>query len=149
MDATLQALGDILVKSIPTFLLLLFLHFYLKKVFFQPMERVLTERDAATKGAREKAESLFGRADSLAKEHAAAIRKARAEVYQKNEQARADLRNSQSESLQTIRAQVREQVAASRKDIEAQAAAALVTLKLDAESVAAQIAQRILSPGAA
>lgn len=51
MDATLQALGDLLVKAIPTVLFFIGLTFYLKKVYFQPMARIFEERRKETEGA--------------------------------------------------------------------------------------------------
>src|ERR1039457_7455677 len=44
MDATLHALGGILLKAVPTFRLVLALHFYLKSIFFKPLEKVLGQR---------------------------------------------------------------------------------------------------------
>ena len=52
MDATLHALGEILLKAVPTVLLVVVLHFYLKYVFFKPLKKVLEERYNATEGAR-------------------------------------------------------------------------------------------------
>ena len=43
MDATLLALGGILLKAVPTFLLVILLNFYLKAMFFKPLEKVLRE----------------------------------------------------------------------------------------------------------
>ena len=57
MDATLHDLGAILLKAVPTFILLLLLHFYLKAVFFKPLQAVLEKRREATEGARAAAEA--------------------------------------------------------------------------------------------
>ena len=42
--------------------LLLFVHFYLKSVFFRPMADVLAKRRAATDGVRESADALRAKA---------------------------------------------------------------------------------------
>ncbi len=55
MEATLAALGGILLKAIPTLLIVLLLHFYLKATFFKPLEKVLHERYNATEGSRKMA----------------------------------------------------------------------------------------------
>ena len=52
MDAMLHALGGILLRAVPTFLLVILLHFYLKSIFFKPLEKVLHKRYEATEGAR-------------------------------------------------------------------------------------------------
>ena len=44
MEATLRALSGILLHAIPTFLLVIFLHFYLKYMFFKPLGKVLQAR---------------------------------------------------------------------------------------------------------
>src|ERR1039458_4228031 len=56
MDAMLHALGGILLRAVPTFLLVILLHFYLKSIFFKPLEKVLDQRYEATEGARKLAE---------------------------------------------------------------------------------------------
>jgi F-type H+-transporting ATPase subunit b len=48
MDAILNALGGLLLKALPTFFLVLLLHFYLKLVFYRPLEKVLSARHQAT-----------------------------------------------------------------------------------------------------
>ena len=86
MDATLRALGEILLNAVPTFLLVVLLHFYLKKVFFQPMEKVLRQRFEATEGARKLADQSLVRASARVAEYEAAIRAARSEIYQAQEE---------------------------------------------------------------
>ena len=87
MEATLHALGEIVLKGLPTFFLLILLHFYLKRTFFAPLEKVLAERYEATTGARKQAESAMARAEAKAKEYEEAIRNARTEVYKDNDGA--------------------------------------------------------------
>src|ERR1700691_1437351 len=103
MDDTLRALGEILLKAVPTFLLVVFLHFYLKKMFFQPMERVLRERFEATEGARKLAEQALARAAARTAEYEAAIRAARSEIYQGQEQFYKQLQESQSAQIAAAR----------------------------------------------
>ena len=58
----LQALGGTLLNAVPTFILVVLLHFYLKSLFFKPLGKVLHERYEATAGARLAAEKSMGRA---------------------------------------------------------------------------------------
>ena len=53
MEETLRALGGILLKAVPTFILVILLHFYLKFIFFKPLQRVLRLRYEATEGREE------------------------------------------------------------------------------------------------
>ena len=88
MDATLHDLGGILLKAIPTLFLLLIVHLYLKWMFFGPMREVLDKRRASTEGARKSAEALLAKASEKAATLEAALRKARDEIYQEQEEAR-------------------------------------------------------------
>ena len=45
MDQTLHALGVLFLKALPTFILVLLLHFYLKRMFFGPLQRALKARE--------------------------------------------------------------------------------------------------------
>ena len=103
MDDTLHALGEILLKAVPTFLLVVLLHFYLKKIFFQPMEKVLHQRFEATEGARKLAEQSLARASARTAEYEAAIRAARSEVYQAQEQLYRQLQESEAAQLAAAR----------------------------------------------
>jgi len=47
---------------VPTFLLVIFLHFYLKSMFFNPLEKVLKQRYEATEGSRKLAAESLERA---------------------------------------------------------------------------------------
>ena len=78
MEATLHALGGILLRAVPTFLLVLLLNFYLKSAFFKPLQKIFDERYRVTEGARKLAEQSMERAAAKAAEYEAAMRAARA-----------------------------------------------------------------------
>src|SRR5215470_18917803 len=88
MDATLNALGGILLNAVPTFILFFFLLFYLKAVFFKPLEKVLHERDEATTGARKRAEESLAKAEKKAAEYEEALKAARNDLYREQEEMR-------------------------------------------------------------
>ena len=81
MDATLHDLGGILLKAIPTLILLLIVHLYLKRMFFGPMRDVLAKRQEATEGAQKSAEMLLAKASEKAEAIEVSLRKAREEIY--------------------------------------------------------------------
>src|SRR5260370_36759350 len=82
MDDTLRALGEILLKAVPPFFLVLLLYAYLTLVFFRPLEKVLQKRYEANEGARKLAEEAVARAAAKMAEYEAAMRAARGEIYQ-------------------------------------------------------------------
>ena len=73
MDAILRDLSGILLRAVPTFLLVIFLHFYLKSVFFGPMQQVLRKRYEATEGARKLADESLARAAQKTAEYSTNI----------------------------------------------------------------------------
>lgn len=144
MDQTLKALGGILLNALPTLFLVLLLHFYLKRVFFQPLERVLQQREKATEGARQAAEVSLTLAGQKAAEYEAALREARSAIYKEQEQLRRSLRDDQSAAVKDARAKAGALVEGARAQLAADVATARATLESESESLAEQIAERIL-----
>src|SRR6185369_14484027 len=103
MQETFQQLADILLKAVPTFILLVLLHFYLKYIFFKPMEKVLHERYLATEGARKVAQESLERAAAKTAQYEAAIRAARNEIYQAEERLQKQLQEKETGELQAAR----------------------------------------------
>ena len=149
MDDTLRALGGILLKAVPTFLLVVLLHFYLKKIFFQPMEKVLRKRFDVTEGARKLADQSLARASARTAEYEAAIRAARSEVYQAQDKLNKQLQESHAAQIaaarQVAEAGVREAKAQLARDVEE----AKLNLGRDSETLANEIAESILRGNAA
>ncbi len=149
MDSTLQALGGILLRAVPTFLFVVFLHFYLKGIFFKPLERVRRKRYEATEGARKRAQESMERAAARTAEYEAALRTAKAAVYQAQEKLHRELLEKQAAELEAGRrradATVEEARAALAQDVEA----AKAGLARESELLANQIAESILGRRAA
>ena len=149
MDATLHALGEILLKSIPTFLLVIFLNFYLKAVFFKPMDKVLGKRYEATEGAKKLAEQSLARAAARTAEYEAAMRSARAEVYQAQEKLHRESEERRTAELAAARQRVEQVVEQAKADLERDMASAKAGLAVESETLANQIAESILRRSAA
>ncbi len=73
MEQTLHALGEILLKAVPTFVLVLLLYTYLSRMFFRPLEKVLQKRYEVTEGARKLADESLAKAAAKTEEYEAAI----------------------------------------------------------------------------
>lgn len=149
MDATLLALGGILLKALPTFILVLLLNFYLKAMFFKPLEKVLRERYEATEGARKLAAESIARAAARTAEYEAAIRAARAEVYQAQDQVHTQLEERRAAELADARHRSEAAVRQAKAQLAADVEDAKRSLALDAESLSSQIADAILARRAA
>lgn len=133
------------MKSIPTIVLVLILHFYLKKMLFGPLDRVLAERDAATTGARKAAEESLARADRRAAEYETAIRDARADVYREQEQIRLQLIADQDARMKEARSRVDTMIAEAKTRIHGEVETARKSLEGSSGVLADQITDSILA----
>jgi len=149
MDAILQQLGELLLKAVPTFLLVVFLHFYLKAIFFKPLEKVLHRRYEATEGARKVAEQSLERAAAKTAEYEAAMRAARSEVYQAQEKLHAELQAAEAGQLLEARRRAEDAVKQARAELAKDVAVAKASLAEQSDSLANQIAETILRRSAA
>jgi F-type H+-transporting ATPase subunit b len=144
MDETLHALGGILLKAVPTFLLVILLHFFLKYSFFRPLERVLKARFEATEGARQRAAETVARAEEKSKEYEAAMRAARAEIYQAQEQLHQRLEEERKSEVHVARAGAEEAIRQAKVLLAADVAQAKKELEQQSEMLAGQIADVVL-----
>ena len=144
MDATLHALGQVLLQGLPTFFLVIFLHFYLKAMFFKPLEKVLHARKEATEGARKQAAESLERAATKAEAYEESIRTARSEIYQEQEILRRKWRDEQTAQLSDARKQSEVLVKTTKAQINVQAREARETLASNSQALAAQITESIL-----
>lgn len=144
MESTLQGLGQLLLKAIPTIFLLLVVHFYLKSMFFRPMADVLAKRRAATEGQREAAEAMRAKAAEQIKSIEEQLRQAREAIYQEQEEARKGWIGDQATQLEEARKQARELVHQSDELLKAESVTAKGQLGATADTLADEIAQMLL-----
>jgi F-type H+-transporting ATPase subunit b len=149
MDETLRQLGGILLRALPTFFLVVFLHFYLKHTFFKPLKKVLRERYDATEGARKLAEASLQKASRKAAEYEAALRSARGEIYKELEQMRRGLQDERAAAVRAARTEAEAAVAKAKVELGAEAENLKQNLQADSEALANQIVDKILGGRAA
>lgn len=149
MDVILQQLGQLLLKAVPTFLLVILLNFYLKSMFFKPLEKVLHKRYEATEGARKAADESLARAAAKATEYETALRVARSELYQANEQMHKQMQEREAAQIAEARKAAESAVKAAKADLASDVQVAKESLGKDSEMLARQIADSILRRSAA
>jgi F-type H+-transporting ATPase subunit b len=149
MDAMLHALGGILLRAVPTFLLVILLHFYLKSIFFKPLEKVLHQRYEATEGARKLAKEALEQAAAKTASYEAQLRTAKAEMYQAQERLHKQLQEREAAAMAEARKSADTAVKLAKTQLEADVEAAKTNLAADSESLANQIAETILRRNAA
>lgn len=145
MEQTLRALGEILLKAVPTFVLVLLLYAYLIRMFFRPLEKVLKQRYEATEGARKLADESLAKAAAKTEEYEAALRAARGEVYQENSQLRRDLQAERAAAMEQARNEADVQIGQAKAALEQEVAQLKQSLAGDSDALAVQIANAVLS----
>jgi len=145
MEQTLQALGVILLKAIPTIFLLLLLHFYFKVVLFGPLDNILKQREELTEGARRAADQGLAAADRKQAEYEQRFREARAEVYRAQEETRKQWLNDQAAQITEARHRSEESVKTAKEEIGGETVNARQNLKESVAGLADKIATTILS----
>lgn len=140
MEQMFAKVVPLLWQALPTFILIILLHFYLKAMLFKPLEKALEERRTATEGVRQQAKEAREMAERKAAEYEETLRAARTEVYKEQDQLRADLRKQQADALATIRSQTEATIVEARAQLERERDSARRTLETDSEALAESIA---------
>lgn len=116
----------------------------LGRLWFGPAMRMIRERNARSAGALEKARTIQAEAEALRARHAAAIEEARAEAQREMEEV---LRNAQAEQRKVIgdaRDEAHRVLTDARSKIAEEVAAARQELRSQAESIANEVARKVL-----
>jgi F0F1-type ATP synthase membrane subunit b/b' len=149
MQATLDALVGLLIKSIPTILFFILLTIYLKYVFFRPIASILEERKKATEGVREIARRAFEAADRKTSEFEHALQIARAELHHEHEALRQRWAQEQAEAIGRMRAEADRQIEEAKGQIEREMVAAESDLSTRIDDLAERIVHSLLRRRAA
>jgi F-type H+-transporting ATPase subunit b len=145
MEQTLQALGGILIKAIPTAIFLLFLHFFFRSMLFGPLRKVLKQREELTAGARRAAEASHAEADRKTAEYEAQFRDARAEVYREQEEIRRRWLAEHALQVAEARSGAEAAVRRAKTEIASEATGARQNLLETSAALADQIATAVLA----
>jgi len=149
MESTLHDLGEILLRAVPTFFLVILLHFYLKFMFFKPMEKVLHERYMATEGARKQAKEGLELAAAKVAEYEAALRTANNELYQAQERLNKELQQKETEAVAAARQSAEATVKTAKAQLAQDIVLAKEALEQQSEQLAGEIADTMLRRSAA
>ena len=136
MDQTLQQLGELLLGSVPTVILLALLYALYKAIVHKPLQRVLEERHSKTEGAIEKSRADIAAAEARTAEYEQNLREARAAVFRAQEARRQTVIQARTTALNEARNKAQAQVQAAKKAIEADRVAAEAALPADAATLA-------------
>lgn len=152
MQDIFSQLGGLFLQAVPTVLIIFFLYFILRGFLFQPLLKVMAERDARTKGAEKAAAGAQAAADDKVAQYQAALTRARGQVYSEHEAARKKLLDERAEELKEARTKAAAEVTAAKKRVAVELAAARRDVEATVSQLSAEIARRIVQapprPGA-
>jgi F-type H+-transporting ATPase subunit b len=149
MDETLRQLGELLLGSVPTVILVAILYVLYKAIVHNPLQRVLAERHSKTEGAVEKSRADIAAAEARTTEYEQRLREARAAVFRAQETRRQAALQARANAVHESRTKAQAQVEAAKKDIEADRVTAERGLAAEAAALAQEIIRRVLQPAGA
>jgi len=146
MDQTLHQLGELLLGSIPTIVLMGLVYLLYAVVVHRPLRRVLEQRHARTEGAIEKSRADIAAAEARTSEYEQRVREARAAVFRAQEARRQAAMQTRSEAVEKARQQAKSRVETAKQDIEKSRGEAETRLHGEASNLAQEIVKRVLRP---
>jgi F-type H+-transporting ATPase subunit b len=149
MDQTLKQLGELLLGSVPTVIMLALLYALYTAIVHKPLQRVLEERRGKTEGAVEKSRADIAAAEARTAEYEQHLREARAAVFKAQEAKRQAVLQARTNAVNEARTKAQAQVQAAKKGIESDRAAAETGLQSEAAALAQEIVRRVLQPAEA
>jgi F-type H+-transporting ATPase subunit b len=149
MDQKLRQVGELLLGSIPTIILLLLLYGIYVVLVHRPLGRVLAERRSKTEGAIEKARADIASAEARTAEYEQRLREARAVIFKGQEVRRQQALQVRAAAVAEARAKAQVQIDQARSAIEQDKQVAQDGLQAESGKLAAEIIRTVLQPATA
>jgi F-type H+-transporting ATPase subunit b len=147
MDETLRQVGELLLGSIPTIILMVLLYGIYSGLVHKPLIKVLAERRSKTEGAIEKARADIAAAEARTAEYEQRLREARIAVFKNQEALRQQALQARAAAVAEARNRAQAQVEQARAAIEKDKVAAQAGLEAESGKLAAEIIRIVLRPG--
>ena len=120
------------------------LYFVLKKSFFDPINQILTTREAASQGALEEARAQMTVVEKKSAAYAEALKQARLESYRQQEVFRSEAVQQRSQIVVQSRQGSEQLLGSARSEIQTQVASAKKSLESEVAGMADGIVKGIL-----
>jgi F-type H+-transporting ATPase subunit b len=146
MDQILRQLGQLLLGSVPTVILLAVVYALYSFLVQRPLAAVLTERRNRTQGAMEKARADIAAAEARTADYEQRLREARQKIFKLQEARRQQASQLRAQAIQKARTRAQEQVQQARAALEEDKQQAMSTLQSDASRLATEIVRTVLRP---
>jgi len=149
MEQTLRQLGELLLGSVPTIILLATLNILYLFLVHRPLKAVLVERRNRTQGAMEKARADIAASEARTADYEQRLREARLKVFRSLEARRQQATQARNEAVNQARARAQEQVKEARALIDQGMQEAKAKLEHEAARLAVEIVRTVMRPVAA
>lgn len=152
MSDLVHQIGELFLRAVPVIIVVLLFYGIMRSIFFQPLLKVMAERDARTIGAQKAAEAALAAAVAKEREYGEALKQAHAKVYAEQEADRKKLMDERGAILKDARGKAEGEVNAAKERVAGEFAGAKKEIEATSAQLAAEIARRILyvppAPGA-
>jgi F-type H+-transporting ATPase subunit b len=135
---------ELFFQVVPIVLILLVFYAVLRVLFFNPLLKVIAEREARTIGAQKAAEAAQKAAAEKVKQYQDALKQARTEIYVEQEAARKKALDERATQLKEARAKTAMVVGSERERIAKEVLAAHREIEANITPFAALVARRVL-----
>lgn len=146
---TLLKLGELLLDSVPTVILLLIVWGTYRFIVQKKLEVVLAERHARTEGAIQQAQAAIAKAEARTAEYEQRLREARSQIYRNQEARRKHIMDKRSAALAEAHHQAGEMVKRAQAALQSDVESARAMLQHQADALASSIINSVLKPLAA
>ena len=144
MSDLVHQLGELFLRAVPVAVIVLLFYVIMRSIFFQPLLKVMAERDARTIGAQKAAEAAQAAAAEKVRQYEEALRQARAKVYAEQEADRRKLMDERTAALKEARGKAEAEVNAAKERVAGEFTGAKKEIETTTAQLAAEIARRVL-----
>ena len=144
MPDLVHQIGELFLRAVPVVVIVLLFYFIMRSIFFQPLLKVMAERDARTLGAQKAAEAAQAAALEKERQYQEAFKQAHAKVYGEQEADRKKVMDERAALLKDVRGKADAEVNAAKDRVAAEFAGAKKDIESTTSQLAAEIARRVL-----
>ena len=144
MPDLVHQIGELFLRAVPVIVIVLLFYIIMRAIFFQPLLKVMAERDARTLGAQKAAEAAQAAAAEKVKQYQEALKQARGKVYAEQEAARKKLLDERAAQLKGARTKASGEVGAAKDRVAGELATARRDVEATVAQLSAEIARRLL-----
>ena len=120
------------------------LYFVLKNSFFNPINKILRQRELETNGAQEDARLKLAEVDQKSRAYQDSLKSARLESYRQQENFRSEALKERFQALTEARQRAEKLVHSAKDEIESQVVEAKKTLESEVDGIANGIVKALL-----